>query len=631
MCGLWASIGGTLGAQTKSVISALAAISHRGPDGQNSCIIETPSGPLTLGHSRLAIYDLSDLGVQPMSLGPLTIVFNGAIYNFRQIRQDLEAIGYTFSTETDTEVLLAAWMQWGYEAIPRLDGMFAFVIYDQRTTSLWLARDRFGEKPLHITETAKGLAVASEIVALQEAGYLESAQLNKTVARRFLDYGIVEMGEDTFYSEVSRLPAGGLRAYELGADGPKLLLDKSWAEGEENWSEVNVMALPDARLSLRTALENSVRLRQVADVTVGACLSGGLDSSAIVRLVANQRGETTRPLQCFCAVFDDTDLSGDSISEREYVEQVVAQGGLDLTYVTLVEDEAISLIDTLLIRQGEPFASLSILAQYKVFQTAAAAGVSVMLDGQGADELFGGYEDCFGPWLATLLHTGGVKAWLEAAQGLSKNIKGLSLVGLAKATFNSAFPEKLRRRIAWLRGRWPPKTQVTSSEFEVIAPSLAKGTAIEKHLNTLVAKTSLPSLLRYEDRNAMAFGIESRLPFLSKEVVEVANAIPAHLKIRNGWTKAVLRDALVEILPTGILERRRKLSFVTPQDKWMRKNLGAWAVKTIQLNQRRLSAMVDWTKVTRLLASVGEDPETNSAIFRLACLARWCELHDIVA
>lgn len=620
MCGIWASIG--LSADSRSDRAGLAAAAHRGPDGEALLQIDTPAGRLVLGHRRLSIYDLDARAAQPMRIGPLTGLFNGSLYNFAEVRDELAAVGVTFATTGDCEVLLQAWLRWGPQAMARFDGMFAALVHDARDQTLHLVRDRFGEKPLHVMALADGgMVAASEIRQFAAAGLLREARIEADVLSRFLTLGTAEMGAQTFVRGVRRVLPGTHEVWDLSGPRPVVRPAVVLLAGPGRPDT----ALADPRVAaeaLRAALKTAVQNRLMADVQVGACLSGGLDSSTIVRLSADLLPAGTQ-IRTFCAVFDETDGSGRDLSERPYALAAADHPAIDLQFVSPADQDVADAMPTLVALQGEPFAHTSILAQHFVFKAARAAGVVAMLDGQGADELFGGYTGMLGHALADILLERGPGAWRTALRALAEHSGEADTAGLRRATLNAILPERLRRAVSRLRGRWPDPWQLTRAEpplANLRQPDLGH---LDSLVRDLVSAASLPGLLRYEDRNAMAVAIETRLPFLAAPVADLAMRMPVGVKVREGWTKAVLRDAAEGIVPELIVRRRQKLGFVSPHDRWMAGPLRDWARSGFAHAEARFGDLLADGIVSRLEGRVGIDPVANAVGFRLACAGHW--------
>lgn len=621
MCSIWVSIG------FEPPRDALDAARHRGPDGSGAVRFDTPSGPLTFAHHRLSIYDLSAAGAQPMHGRDerYTIVFNGAIYNFRTLRAELEAIGHRFATQSDTEVLLRLWEEEGAACLPRLNGMFAFAIYDARERTLTLARDRFGEKPLHYAlwrqDGRTCLAAASELGQLLRA-HDGLAELNRTVAGNFVNFGATDWTDETFVAGVRRLPAGHVTVIDtarLPEPGSPLPARAWWTPPASD----SALAGPQAAARLlRPALEDAVGMRMAADVPVGFCLSGGLDSSAIVALAA-RRPERTR-LVCVTALFDEVTPSGASLSERPYVDALARSVDIERVSVTPSDADIADALASVIAVQGEPFASSSIIAQWLVFRAARQAGLTVMLDGQGADELMAGYPGMAGHHLADLVMSGRVARALAEIRALSAGESDFTGRGLVRACYSAVLPERVRRLIARAKGSWPPRPWPARTGLPPLGAARG-GERLGQLVTAMVASVSLPALLRYEDRNAMAFGIETRLPFLDSQVSDIALRAPGTAKIADGETKRLLRAAMEGVVPGEILRRRRKLGFSSPEQRWLAGPLREPALHALNVLPERTGGFIDAGELDGLAERTATDPAIANLVFRLMSLERWLE------
>ena len=536
-----------------------------------------PTDPIVaLAHRRLSIVDLSPAGHQPMSFSNqrLWIVYNGEVYNYLELRAELEELGHTFISHSDTEVMLAAYAEWGRECLARFNGMFAFVLFDRATQRIFAARDRFGVKPLYYWATPSGLlAFASEIkqfTALAEW----RPQVNGQVAYEFLNWGLSDHTEDTFFDGVRQLGSG--QAIELNLhDLPGAVVGRRLAS--YTWYE-----LPDGRFSgsLEAAAEqfhgllvDSVRLRLRADVTVGSCLSGGLDSSSIVcalNELLRERGAASLQ-QTFSACARDP-----RFDERQFADLVVAHTGAAARYVYPTEKELWDVLDHITWHQDEPFGSTSIYAQWHVFRLAREHGAKVMLDGQGADEILGGYHGYFSPYLARLaLEFRWQRLFREIAA--LRRIHGYSAAWAFKHGMNAVLPQWLRQPARRLVG----KASTDSALIDLarlsavprdpfLEPGGNRPGSMRELSRSQLTRTNVQMLLHWEDRDSMTHSIESRVPFLDYRLVEFALGLPDEYKIRDGMTKRVLREAMAGVLPEKVRLRTDKLGFVTPEEVWMR-------------------------------------------------------------
>jgi asparagine synthase (glutamine-hydrolysing) len=579
------------GAVDEAVVRSMgASLAHRGPDDQGHHF-EPGVG---FAHQRLAIIDLTADGRQPFSdaSGRYHLVYNGEIYNYLELRDELAARGHRFRTRTDTEVLLAAYLEWGEECQRRLRGMWAFAIWDSRERRLFCSRDRFGIKPLFYRRSGARLELASELKAfLAVPGFAPA--LNLRLARDFLAYGRVEHDEETLVESVRRLPP----AHSLTMDAGGLRLRRYWSLEQRPYDG------RDAAADVRERLLEAVRIHLRSDVAVGTCLSGGIDSSAIACLVARLLATTEDAVavgprqRTFTATFP-----GEPFDEREHAEQVVAATGASPTWVTFDERDLLDVLPSIVWSQDEPFGSTSPAAQFFVMRAAREAGVKVMLDGQGGDETFAGYHTSFGPHLRDLLVRARLAAFLREAGALRRD-HGFTTKGLLRAVATGLAREETVDRI---RARESGATALFGPSLRSVRQGAAaraaagQRDALHRQLHALLTRTQLPELLRYEDRNSMAHSLEARVPFLDHELVELAFSLPADQLIRDGVTKSVLRRAVPE-LPDAVRARRDKLGFFTPHDRYFSGGLGVLAEEVFADAATRDRGLVDVAEARRRL------------------------------
>ena len=495
--------------------------------------------------------------------GRYYIVFNGEIYNYRELRKELEAGGQIFRSRSDTEVLLTAYATWGLGVLNRLVGMFAFAILDITKRTLLLARDFFGIKPLYYTYWRDGFAFASEIRPLLDLPGV-NRNVNPQRLYQYLRFGITDHGGESLIADVKQLPA---------AHWMVLSLDNPMPAHPERYWHIEVtqkadLSFNEAADRLRELFLENVRLHLRSDVPVGAALSGGIDSSSIV--MAMRHLDRNLDIHAFSYVADDPRLS-----EESWIDLLGAAAKVNVHKVKANPEALIDELDALIKVQGEPFGSTSIYSQRRVFENAHELGVKVMLDGQGADEILGGYHFYIAARLSSLLRRG---HWIDATRLLHKasrmpELGFLSLL-LRAADFliPSNLQEPLRRLIGkdlsppWMNARWFKEHGV-----EQTSPGFCHGREILKELlhHTLI-ETSLPALLRYEDRNSMGYSIESRVPFLTPALVNFLFSLPEDYIIApDGTTKSVFRKAMIGIVPNVILERKDKIGFATPEQQWL--------------------------------------------------------------
>lgn len=577
---------------------------HRGPDDEGYLLVETGSGrrvvaggahtsralqlppidaysdqlfDLSFGFRRLAILDLSPSGHQPMSSagGQFWIVFNGEIYNYVELRVELSNYGYTFQTGTDTEVILAAYQHWGAECLSHLNGMWAFAIWDHNEQSLFIARDRFGVKPLYYVHFDANFVFASEIKALVGKHGI-GFEPNDQAIYQYLANGVLPSPQrgTTFFQHVQSLPPG----HFMVVHRDKLSQYQYWRLPAVALDGRAERSASEAITGYRELFVDSVRLQLRADVPVGTCLSGGLDSSSIVgvvnRLMA-QEGLTTEQIgqqqKTFSAVYEKPGR----FNERAYIEKVVQATGAEKNFTFPTAERLQNDIEQLIWYQDEPFQSTSIFAQWCVMHAVRERGVTVLLDGQGADEALAGYRP-FSEFLGSLIRRAQIRQALREARAIQART-GVSMVPLVARSALRQVPfgwlRKLRQRRARLR------VDVSALNSELVAEWYEAGIldwmpsnthdSLEGHLQHLVHESSLPHLLRYEDRNSMAFGVEARVPYLDHRLVEFAFSDASRWRIHQGWTKWVLRKAMEETIPEEIVWRRDKVGFETPEHDWM--------------------------------------------------------------
>lgn len=577
MCGFVAVV--DCGSESVNIGELLDTIKHRGPDDRGWLAYENGKtrrgheaaairGEVLLGHVRLSIIDLTEAGWQPMSSasGKHHLVFNGEIYNYLELRTELEAAGHTFRTHSDTEVLLMAIVAWGAGALNRLRGMFAFCFFNEETRELLLARDFFGIKPLFYCKTKSGLAFASEQQPL-----LKLPGVSRKVAGQalydFLTVGATDQGARTLLEDIKQVPAAHFISIKIDGSARDVTPVQYW---RIDLRKRRADAFPTAINRVRELFLESVSLHLRSDVPVGAALSGGIDSSAIVCAIRHLRPK--QEIHTFSYIADDA-----SISEERWVDIVNQHSGAIPHKVRATKEEMVDDLEDLIHAQGEPFGSTSIYAQYRVFKAAAQAGIKVMLDGQGADEMLGGYVFYQGSRLASLLRSRKFHAALSFFLASSR-WPGRSKKQLAMYTAREMFPRwaiPIARRIAskGVPPRWVSTKWIASERIQTRASTADNHRgqdSLRAHLLQTLEQTSIPHLLRYEDRNSMRFSIESRVPFLHVELAEYFLSLPEEfLLASDGTSKHVFREAMRGIVPDEVLDRKDKIGFATPERAWL--------------------------------------------------------------
>jgi asparagine synthase (glutamine-hydrolysing) len=592
MCGITGiySPGGRV--RSQDILRMTGVLRHRGPDDEGFLAVEERTGKphplrggdsrvenpgiedffeeseLFLGHRRLSIIDLSPAGHQPMSNedGSFWIVHNGEIYNYVEIRKDLEALGHCFRSQTDTEVILHAYEAWGVECLDRFNGMWAFSIWDSQKRRLFCARDRAGVKPFYYFFDGKRFAFASEIKALLTLNGFRPKP-NQQVLADYLFSGLVDHTGETFFEGVCQLRPGEYLLFN--AEG--LTVRSYWDIEPER---VHLSRKEDFAQQFYELFQDSLRLRLRTDVAVGTCLSGGLDSSSIVCL-ANRLmfdGETIDPRlvgekqKTFSSCFEDP-----LYDERRFIEEVIRKTGAEKNYVF---PEAVTLLGDLprvIWHQDEPFGSTSVYAQWSVMQRVRQRGVTVLLDGQGPDELLAGYLPAFSVLFKGEFRRARLWRFLKEFQAF-RDRRCITLNQWLPRLLVPYVPDGLNAILRTLR-----KGEVDWAEpgfrkkylRSISTPNRFRHD-LDRYLYLIFRHTVLPGLLHYEDRNSMAFSLETRLPFLDYRLVEFSFSLPVEQKIKDGMSKVVLRNAMAGILPEAVRNRVDKMGFVTPEEVWFR-------------------------------------------------------------
>lgn len=569
MCG----IAGILSSDTKNVSrqrlqKMTGAIQHRGPEGDGLWI--NTEATVGLGHRRLSVIDLSEAGAQPMHYRDRYIItYNGEIYNYVEIKETLAKKGYHFISHCDTEVVLAAYACYGKECLQHFDGMFAFAIWDQHERTLFCARDRFGEKPFyyHYSYPDNQFVFASEMKAIWAAGIRK--KMDNEMLLNYLTLGWVQNPvnkQQTFFEDIFSLPPSHYLYYKMGdSNEPYLEIKNYWdIDKETEIADSRNGFVKEKFLDLFTT---SVKRRLRSDVAIGSSISGGLDSSSIVavisRLIDNAANQKT-----FSAVFP-----GFEKDETKQIEVVVEKFGLENYKVTPTADNFINDFEKLAYYQEEPFQSSSIYAQYKVYELAKQKGVTVILDGQGADETMAGYTKYY-QWYWQEIIAG--RQWKAAKKEIEFARQNGQQVNWGWKNYIGAFMPQLAanqlNKISYKKQVTHP--DITADFFsdnndktKIFKPTVTRLNDI-LYFNTM--QFGLEELLRYADRNSMAHSREVRLPFLNHELVQFIFSVPSAFKIYEGFTKQILRMSMNDLLPESIVWRKDKVGFEPPQKQWMK-------------------------------------------------------------
>lgn len=618
MCGLVALISPAVPIRDDLLSILRDRLWHRGPDNGSNWI--HPSGRVALAHRRLSIIDISHSADQPMATedGRLHLVFNGEIYNYIELRAELEQLGVSFRTRSDTEVLLAAIRHWGEDALLRLNGMFAFALWDEHSQRLLVARDRFGEKPLFMGRGEFGtLVLASEMKAILAHPLMPCSVEGEALAR----YGCGTWYEDdalTFFSRVNRIPPA--HAVWFNGDGSEF---RRWRYWTPDYTLIDDSLGPRQAVErMAELLQKSVNLRLRADVPVGSSLSGGLDSSVIVGILSCERSISSFKQNTFSASFP----SDPTISEHHEIDSVVAHTGVKS--FSVVPDPYRLATESALLHwhQEEPFLSASIYLQWCVARLARQHDTTVLLDGQGADELLAGYQFYFRLRQLDLLDIGQTGLALRETAKFNRRLLKASLQYNGSQRRFNASVAYVEDDLRGMLGSLPP---VSHYAYDVGTAPVKQGFRLRRTLSEALLYNSLPMLLRYADRNAMAFSREARLPYLDYELVDFCIRLPDHYWVRNGWQKWILRQAAGGVIPSSIRWRADKVGYAAPLDHWLRGELRAWAHDRVMDFRLRDMPGFDMQSVTLLWEEHQSGKANHSwALWRWISLSEWLEIYS---
>ena len=544
MCG----ISGIINKNNKSVEELLIhqmtdIIAHRGPDSSGSYLYKN----IAFGHRRLSILDLSSSGHQPMKyLDDLVITYNGEIYNFIEIREELIQKGYIFDSNSDTEVILKAYHCWGKTCVNYFNGMWSFSILDIKQKIVFCSRDRFGVKPFYYIENNDLFSFGSEISQLLL--FIPNRILNKKIALDYLISGIEECSNETFFKDIYLLKGGHNLVYDLQTNSYEIERYYNLKLSDQKNTSVD---------DYIQELKRSITLRLRSDVKVGTCLSGGIDSSTISSFASKLYQNSNEKFMAIHAKSSEY-----KTDESEFAKIVSKISNINLNFVEPSYSDFKSNILSIIKIQQEPFGSLSIIMQYFVFKKAKELGCIVMLDGQGGDETLLGYERYYPAIVKSKKGIAKLKALLQS----SKNSR-LSLLDTIKYQYYFSNYKLRLKRLKFKNSFYKSEilSEYESEELRIISESYNDISILQKNE---IESSQLPHLLKYEDRNSMANSIESRLPFLDYKLVELSLNTNNSLKIKDGWTKFILRKAAETILPKEIVWRKNKLGFNAPEKTW---------------------------------------------------------------
>ncbi len=558
MCGI-AGIVSSNQDVSQQLLKAQTIQQHRGPDAYGSCQHQIYQWNIGLAHQRLAILDLTDAGKQPMysETGDGWIVYNGEIYNYLEIRDELKKLGHQFRGESDTEVVIASLEQWGIEeALSKFNGMWAFAWVDRKQQRLILSRDRLGIKPLYFCLAGDDLYFASEIKTILELSPTKF-NLNYQIIGEYLIQSLLETSNETFFQGIEQVPPASYAVVDLNADFIHLEFKSYWTLANQQAKKISESNLID---KIQELFFDAVRLRLRSDVPVGVLLSGGVDSSSIAAAMQKILG-TDANLNLLSAVSQDP-----KYDESPFIDVMAKHLNLHVQKVelNLEATNAFNYLEQVCWFNDEPVGSFSTVAHYLLMQKARELGITVILSGQGGDELLCGYKKYIGFYLQNLLRQG---KFLNAAQVISSFAKQGSILN----QFNLG--EAKRYLPSYLKGQDLDIRGEVLRNFFLQEIGLSPGMTVEQRQVVDVQKLSVPALLHYEDRMSMAWAREIRVPFLDYRLVELLVSLPTQLKLQQGWTKFIFRQAMEPYLPKDIVWRKDKQGFVNPQSEWLKHEL----------------------------------------------------------
>ncbi len=586
---------------------------------------EVPGGCVGFVHRRLSILDLTDAAWQPMSSADNRhhIVFNGEVYNYLELRDELEKLGHKFRSNSDTEVVLAAFEQWGSEALKRFIGAFAFAILQTDNGKLFLGRDFFGIKPLYYTRWAGGLAFASEIKALLELPHV-AACANPQRVYDYLRFGITDHGTETTFAGIYQMPSAHWAEIDIDTPG-EVTPVRYW---DIETSEPMDISFDEASRRLREMFLENVKLHLRSDVPVGVTLSGGIDSSAIVMAMRAIQGKQTD-------IHTFTHIADGPLGEGRWANIVNHSACAQGRSVRPQPAELVADLDDLIAIQDEPFGSTSIYAQMRVFRLARDSGIKVILGGQGADELLAGYRPYLAARAVSLLRRGKITKLGRYLRGCSQ-LPGVSMTRMLLRAGGLILPDMLQGPARYLTGQelfpaWMQHQWFRRAGVRADLIWRAKGSEVlREHLRQSIADKGLPALLRYEDRNSMAHSVESRVPFLTPEMVNFTLGLPEEYLISaDGVSKSVFRHAMRGLVDDEILNRRDKIGFSTPQHQWL-EALQPWVKNVLQSERARDIPALRIDRIMhmsrKMTSKTGLIDET---LWRCLNLIRWAERFDV--
>jgi asparagine synthase (glutamine-hydrolysing) len=539
MCGILGQVSQNI--DESFFVENLKKLNHRGPDNSSTVIYEN----LILGHTRLSIIDLDSRSDQPFELDNFSIVFNGEIYNYLELKEELVQYGMTFKTNSDTEVILNAYKFWGEEFLNKMNGMWSFVIYDKYKETIILSRDRFGVKPLYYYLSEDAFIFSSEIKSILP--YLKLKAVSRKEIIRYLIYGAQEHREETLFLGIKRFPKGSIGKYNLKSKTLKIREFYHLKTGSNVHTEIDVV-----KKNLRRKLDQSVKIRLRSDVEVAIALSGGIDSN-IITFISNNINNN---LKSFTATY----LNAKEINENNLTDKTVKKLALNHVYKEVNIDEYIDKLEKIIWYHDEPFDTMGMIAQFSVFQSMKENNVKVSLDGQGADEIFGGYKN----YMVCIIKKHFFNPFFHYKYFSANDFN--QIINNYKLFLVSLFPSLFERLYFKKRAR-----KVFNNSIKFIS-SKKKMFEYPSNLNAKLnydIDEHLPVLLKYADRNSMANSVESRAPFMDYNLINYSIDVSPNLKFKNGYLKYILRETFDSHIDENIIWNKLKKGFPVPQKEWL--------------------------------------------------------------
>lgn len=617
--------------------SMLDLIRHRGPDAQGVTAFNIETGyfedidsatdgsktavkfNLGLGHCRLSIIDLSFAAHQPMCNedGSAWITYNGEIYNYIELTKVLKSKGHVFKSHSDTEAIIHAYEEWDTECLTRFNGMWAFAIWDQKKQRLFCARDRFGVKPFYYYFQDDRFIFASEIKSI-----LVHPQVQRVANQRAIyfylknNYGFVDINPETFFKDIRKIQP----AHYLVADKYGISIKRYWrlkVNINKNISEAQAVS------EFRDLLIDSVRLRLRSDVPVGSALSGGLDSSAITCIAAKIL--KAPGFKVFSSCYDL-----DKYDERDYAQAVVDVNPVDPFFVYPHTADFENIIKRIIWYQDEPFSNLNMISQWFIYRKAKQQGIKVLLNGQGADETLTGYYESLYYFLVSLLRKARYNDYFGEIAKISRNYnfsKSFLILRSLQTMASVGTPAGLKKFLRLFKKEtpWVSKDIVMDDGLDYSEiKRLSAGDFLNWHLVEGLTISPIPALLHFDDRNSMAFSIESRVPFLDYRLVEYLYTLTGNLKIKDGYTKYILRESMKGILPEKVRMRTDKKGFQSAAEYWFRNDLKGFVLDIINSDSFKKRPYFNASEVQKEFKKYCDFKSSNfHVIVSWICLELW--------